>query len=108
MIQIPVTNQPNQSFRVTIPLDTGNIVLEFFIYWNNIANYWQMDITDSLTDEKVVVGQPLIVGQAPTQNCLRQLTYTGIGAATVVPLSDDVGDAPGVDDWGTNFILVWS
>lgn len=103
MIQIPVTNQPNQAFRMTIPIAEGNISVEFFIYWNRQANYWQMNLTDNLSGNKVVTGQPLLVGE----NLLRQMAYANIGQAYVVPITDSAQGNPSLGDWDVNYILVW-
>lgn len=107
MIQIPVTNQPNQSFRVKIPLTSGNINLSFFIAWNLIAEYWQMSVSNADTGEEYLSNLPMITGQAPAQNLLRQFEYLAIGSAYIIPLSSATSDFPGDEDWGTNFILVW-
>ena len=108
MIQIPVTNQPNQSFQVSIPQGTSNLSLGFYIYWNRIAEYWQMTLTNIFTGVEIANGIPLITGADPAQNLLAQYGYLEIGEAYVVPLSDDAGDHPGEEGWGTNFILLWS
>lgn len=107
MILVPVNNQPNQSFRITIPQDTTNITLELFIYWNRIAEYWQMTITNALTGIELINGLPMLTGRDPVQNLLGQWDYLNIGQAYVIPVVEDAADYPGVEDWGSDFILVW-
>jgi hypothetical protein len=108
VIQIPITNQPNQKFRVTVPVNGVNIPLNFQVSWNEMGDYWQMDIADALTDEDLIVGLPTIVGQDPAQNLLDKFEYMEIGEAYVVPIAKNLDrDWPGLTDWGTNFILLW-
>lgn len=106
MIIVPITNQPNQSFEIIIPQGSSNIILGFFVYWNSIAGYWEMNISDAVGNS-LITGLPLITGKAPVQNLLRQWAYLNIGEAYVVPISEDAPDWPGVDDWDVNFVLVW-
>lgn len=107
MIQIPVTNQPNQKFKVAIPLADTNISIGFFIYWNRIAGYWQVTLTDALTNTELINGLPLLTGNYPVANVLRQQEYFGIGQMFVVPISSNAPDHPGLEDWGVNFALMW-
>lgn len=107
MIQIPVTNQPNQSFQVAIPLTGRNVVLDFYVYWNRVAEYWQIDIADSLEGQELITGLPLLATKTPVQNLLAPWNYLGIGSAYVVPMTSSNIDAPGLGDWDTNFVLIW-
>jgi hypothetical protein len=107
MIQIPVTNQPNQSFDVVIPQGESNITLTFFIFWNRIARYWEMNVSNASTGVMLIAGLPMITGQVPAQNLLRQWAYLNIGEAYIVPISNDTPDYPGETDWGVNFALIW-
>lgn len=104
---VTLTNQPNQFFSVKIPLATGNKELSFFVNWNAIAGYWQMSLTDGASGNSLLNNIPLVPGASPSQNILRQYTYLGIGSAFVIPTSTATTDYPGVNDWGTNFLLVW-
>lgn len=107
MIQIPVTNQPSQSFQVVIPQNSSNIILNFFIYWNRIAEYWELNIANGSNGVELITGLPLITGKPPAVNLLHQWAYLNIGQAYVIPITDQTSDYPGVEDWGTSFILVW-
>lgn len=108
MIQIPLTNQPNQSFRLSITRGEINIPLSFLFYWNRIAEYWQMNIANGLTDSPILQGLPLLTGQDPAQNILRQYQHLNIGSAYVVPVAPSTRDYPGIEDWSKSFILVWT
>lgn len=107
MIQIPLTNQPNQSFDITIPQGSSNITLTFFVFWNRIAGYWEMNITNTTTGVMLIASLPLITGLPPAQNLLRQWAYLNIGQAYIVPISDEAPNYPGETDWGINFVMVW-
>lgn len=107
MIQLPITNEPNQRFRLTLPRGKDNISLDFKIHWNRIAAYWVLDLGDVVTGQPILANWPLLIGEAPAQNLLRQFLHLGIGAAYVVPLSPSSADRPGLTDWGTNHLLLW-
>lgn len=107
MILIPINNEPNQSFTITVPQGDTNLPLAFYISWNAISGYWQMNIRNTQTDTELVSSLPLVGGNAPTQNILKQFEYLGIGPAYVVPLSTATTDWPLLGDWGTNFVFAW-
>lgn len=106
MITIPISNDPNQTFSVIIPLGSVNLDLEFYVFWNPFADYWQMTVRrDGVA---VIDGLPLITGKGLAGNLLEQYEYLGIGSAYVVPLAAGLDrDFPGENDWGSNFIMLW-
>lgn len=106
--QLPITNQPNQTFNCIIPLANRNINLGFYVSWNDYAQYWQMTISDFLTKQQLLTNFPLITGNFPVQNFLRPFQYLGIGSAYIVPLKSAVNPWPQLNDWGNNFILLWA
>jgi hypothetical protein len=106
-VKIPISNQPNQSFEITLPQTGANLTLGFFVYWNRISGYWQMNITDVASDTELLTALPLLRGQGFYQNLLAQWDYLNIGQLFIIPLSSAVNDSPGLDDWDTNFTLVW-
>lgn len=107
MIIVPLTNQPNQSLTVNIPRDTGNLPLQLFLYWNRIAGYWQLSVTDLRINTEVITNLPLITGDIPYPNLLAQFEYLDLGKAYIVALSNKTPNYPGETDWGTNFTLFW-
>ncbi len=108
MIQIPITNQPNQSFRVSMPQGEINLPLSFYVYWNRTASYWQMDIQSIATGDDLIVGLPLLSAEHPAQNILEQFEYLDIGEAYVVPVSANPPTShPLENDWDSNYILLW-
>lgn len=108
LVNIPITNQPNQSLAIKVPVGDLNLNLQLLVYWNSIAEYWQMNVTSIDTGEVLINGFPLVGGDYPAGNILRQFGYMGIGEAYLVPLNANTGNVyPGLTDWGTNFILLW-
>jgi hypothetical protein len=107
MIQIPVSNDPNQSFQITIPLENRNITLDFYVYWNEMAGYWQANLFDALNNVELIQGLPLLCTVDPGQNLLEQWEYLDIGKAFVVPITDSAKESPGLGDWDSNFVLLW-
>lgn len=106
-IQIPLNNQPNQSFNVSIPLAIKNIVLSFFAKFNTISGYWEIDISNGATGEQLIFGLPLLSGLYPAANLIEAFGHLDIGAAYVTPLHDDAPAIPGENSWGVDYVFVW-
>lgn len=106
MSLIPMTNQPNQTFSVNIPQGSQNVPLDFFMNWNQIFNYWQLTIIQN--NIPLIELLPMLCGKGAAGNLLHQYQYLGIGSFFILPASNNGPDSPGINDWGTNFILVWS
>jgi len=94
----------NQTFDIVLPVDGNNLKLGFYVYWNKIAEYWCMDITDYRVGKKVLSGIPLLTGE----NMLEQYKYLAIGSAYLVNLSGKLPDTPNDNNLGTSFQLIWS
>lgn len=108
MILLPLTNQPNQTFTVSINRSNGsNLPLSFYMYWNRIAGYWQLSITDLRINEEVLDSLPLVTGDIPYPDLLSQYKYLDLGSAYIVPIGAQTANSPGINDWGTNFALLW-
>jgi hypothetical protein len=108
MIIIPVSNTPNQRFSVKVPLGDANKHLGFFIYWNEIAEYWQMTLRDEDEGVELINGLPLVTGQGEAVNLLEQFDYLKVGKAYIIKVSkSSLRDYPGLNDWGRNFVLAW-
>ncbi len=108
--EIPLTNDPNQEFSVTLEIDGVNRTLKFNLSWNYIGGYWAMRITDPATDEIIIDSVPLVAGSVGSDelNRLHQHEYLGIGKAYIVPAKDPLEyDHPTDENLGTDFVLVW-
>jgi hypothetical protein len=104
---IPLNSQPNQSFRVTIPQGDGNLALEMGVYWNEIAQYWQMNLLNLITNEQLIYGLPLLFSNTPAENLFSQFQYWGIGSAFLIPISENLDGEPTSSQLGTDYVLVW-
>lgn len=104
---IPLTNDPNQNFVCTIPVDGKNIDLAFNISYNAIAKYWVMRISDAITGKIILDSIPLVTGEYPSANLLEQYSYLGIGSAILVKVSNSDLDFPDDKNLGNNFLLAW-
>lgn len=107
MILIPMTNQPNRSFRMRLPYGNKNILLDFFTFWNRQAGYWELTLGDTVTGTTLIYSLPLVAGADPAQNLLAQYEYMQAGKLYVVPLDGIGADPPGVDSWGSTYFLFW-
>lgn len=104
---IPLNSQPNQSFRITIPQGETNLALEMYVYWNEIAQYWQLNLRDLITDTQLIYGLPLLFSNTPAENILGQFQYWGIGSAYLIPISENLDGEPTSDQLGTDYVLIW-
>jgi len=109
MYTIPLTSDPNQTFRCTIPIEGNNLTLLFKLRYNSESEYWAMTLTDGQTNEMLVDSVPLLAGEYPAANLLEQYAYLNIGSAVIVKMNPDAeGANPGPDNLGTDFKLIWS
>jgi hypothetical protein len=103
---VPLTTDPNQSFTITLPIDSINITLGLGIRYNLVANYWVMSVSDS--DGNLLIDSlPLVTGEYPASDILGQYEYLGIGSAFVVNVSNIDEDLPTDTTLGTDFYLMW-
>jgi len=108
MFVIPLTSQPNQNFRCTIPVNSQNMPFDFTLRYNSEAEYWILSITDAITGQMLASDLPLIAGEYPSANLLEQYEHLRIGAAVIVKINPDNTDyAPNGTNLGTDFQLVW-
>ena len=112
---IPLTSEPDQRMRVTIPVDGKNLTLRLRVRYNGAAGCWMMAISDD-GGNLLLDSVPLLMGQYPAADILRPYRYLGLGSAMVLnagaapttsldsPTSTQLGD-------GTNpsapFLVMW-
>lgn len=106
--KIPVSNYPNQTFNVSIPVDEGNIEFEFTLNYNVIADYWVMSAKNAKTQEVLFSRLPLLVSYMRFSNILSQMGYKLIGSAFPFPIQWTKLARPNDDDLGKNYTLLWS
>lgn len=105
--QIPLDSSHNQTFQCVLAIDGVNRTLQFFIRWNEMAEYWVMSITDPIENALLLDSIPLITGNYPAANILAPYKYMKIGSAYLINIGGVSAD-PAIDDLGTNFTLYWS
>lgn len=98
---IPINNDPNQSFQVTIEVNERNWVFNLFVSFNIQAGYWIMNILDS-TRAVVLTGIPLITDA----NLLEQFEYLNIGSIYILNYTGADKDYPDENGWD-DFIMIW-
>jgi len=104
---IPLTSEPNQTLQVTVNIDDENRTFKLTLRWNAGAEYWVMTIIDASTSETILDSLPLVTGDYPAGNLLGQYGYLNIGSIYLINESNVDTDRPGVDDLGSDWILVW-
>jgi len=105
---IPLDAIPNQEISVTVEVGEENVALILNLRYNTEGEFWKIDISDGNTGNMLISGVPLLTGEYPSADILRQFKYVGIGSALIVRLSDGArGDFPDIDNLGTDYVLVW-
>lgn len=104
---VPLSCQPNQSLTVSLDIDVAPVTLQLYVSYNEIAEYWTMDIADA-TGNPLVGSIPLTCAGWPAGNLLAPWAFLKIGAACMVNASGVPTDYPDDTNLGTDFLLVWS
>lgn len=104
---VPLDGRPNQTFETSVLVD--GVVRRFRIrlFWDWLAGYWHITITDPVTGADHLTAIPLITGAYPVANLIEQYAYMGIGSLWVVPVGNQAEDWPGLETVGSGFILAW-
>lgn len=103
---IPLTNAPNQTMTITLPINSANITLGITVRYNLVANYWTMTVSDQFGDI-LLDSLPLVPGAYPAADILGQYGYLGIGSAFVVNASNTDLDIPNDSTLGVDHFLMW-
>lgn len=98
---IPFQGIPNHKFSAKVPIDGGNTLLKFHMKYNELAQYWLVDIYKN--DAMVYAGLPLV----PGQNILEQVGYLGIGSAWIVPRSRVMEQWPSAATLASDWYVIW-
>jgi hypothetical protein len=110
---LPLTNDPNQTFEATLNVDNHNVTYDFNLRFNEIANYWVMTIKDPTTNSIILDSIPLVTGDYPAANLLKQYAYLGIGSMWLINISNVPAiveqkiNYPNNIDLGVDFKLIW-
>jgi hypothetical protein len=103
---IPLDNAPNQSMTVMVNVNGQNISLGLSFRYNEAGGFWVMGISDPSTGIAIVANVPLLCGNYPAGNILRQYGYLGIGSAWLVNMGS-TQDSPDNTNLGSGFVLIW-
>lgn len=108
LYEIPLDTTPDQQFRITVDINGENVPLVMRLRYNTEGDFWHMDISDGITGEMRLSNVPLLTGQYPAANIMRQFKYMGLGDAVIVKTTDGAeSDSPDFYNLGTDFVLVW-
>lgn len=107
MYKIPLTNSPNQSFNVIVPVNDENKDLTLTLNYNEVADYWSLTIADTGTNQVIVSQIPMLESYNDFSNILIQLGYLEIGSAFVIAIDETLDSRPDENNLGTKYILVW-
>lgn len=105
---VPLDTMPNRKIHVTVKTQ-GNVNKQLVLHlrYNTEGEFWRMDISDT-QDNMIISGVPLVTGEYPAANILKQFNYLGIGSAVVLRVTDDEDkDIPDMSNLGTDFVLAW-
>lgn len=103
-----ITSAPGQTQTVNLSVDGAALPLKLSNRFNEMANYWVMDIADA-QNNPILLSIPLVTGSDPAANILRSFGYLKIGSAyllnnqSAAPLSD----YPNSTNLGTQFAFLW-
>lgn len=103
---LPVTSQPNQTFKAKVIIDSENIELTIHLNYREICGYWTMDIIDK-NDVMLLSNMPLLKGQGDASNILHQFRYLDLGYLIVLDATNCGSDYPNATQLGSDFLLVW-
>lgn len=106
---LPVNSSPNQTFEVSLPIDSQNRRFKFFFSWNPVGQYWQFDLYDIEGEEKQLLSNmPVCPIDYPYNNTILRYEYKEIGSLYVVNVGDTSNlQRPGINNLGTDWVLVW-
>lgn len=104
---IPLTNDPDQSFTITLPIDGKNITFDLRLRYNTEAKFWWLSITDSTTDVILLDSLPLLTGNFPAANILEPYKYMNIGSIVIVPNGSTALGDPNDENLATGYYMLW-
>lgn len=104
---VPVTSAPNQSFAVSLNVDSSVLLVQLGVRFSEIAGYWVLTIKDRYGNT-LVDSVPMITGAYPAANLLQQHRYLGIGSLYLVNASGLAQGWPDATNLGQDFVLLWS
>ena len=107
---VPLTPAPNQTITVALSVDNAPLTLTLVLHYNEVAIYWAMTIYD-VNNNLLLDSIPLITGNDPACNILKQYSYLQIGSCFIINETGLTGvgapNYPNNSDLGTSFAMIW-
>lgn len=100
--QIPITNNPNQSFTVLLQVDGAPLTLNLTISFDEMAGYWILSISD-VNNNLLIDSVPMICGNYPAANLLQQQKYLGIGSWYIINVANSTPTGASGVGYGEGF-----
>ena len=105
---IPLEPEPDQEFHVVVEVGGENVALLIRLRYNTEGRCWFMTITDPSDGVVQVDSIPLVTGEYPAADFMRQYNHLGLGSAIILPVSDvPPTEIPDLFNLGTEFVLCW-
>lgn len=110
---LAVNSNPNQTLNLALTVDGNSLNLQLFLHFNEVADYWTMSVTYlsgvlAFTGGQLLLDSiPLVTGNDPVCNVLRQYSYLKIGSCFIVNISGTAGGNPGAANLGTGYAMIW-
>jgi hypothetical protein len=104
---VPLNCSPNQTITLALTVDGASLTLQVVLRYNGIAKYWAMTI---LNAQGVLLADsvPLITGNDPACNLLRQLSYLQIGSCFIINQSGQTNpNYPNNTNLGSTMVMIW-
>jgi len=107
--EIPVTNSPNKTLVISLPINGGIKKFLLEVKYNEVAEYWLITVRDANTKEVLLSNIPLVTGGNLFEegNLLQQFGYLRLGSLIVHKTTETELDYPDDTSLGNNFVLVW-
>lgn len=105
---IPLTNDHNQTFQITLQVNGVNVTFKFGVRWNAIAKYWVITLTDLASGLVLIDSLPLVCGDVPTSlDILRPYGSLRIGKAYLGSIIDEPSSEYPNETNMSDFQLLW-
>jgi hypothetical protein len=105
---IPLDPDPDQEFYVVVEVGRQNIALIIRLRYNTEGECWFMSIKNPRDGKLLLDSAPLVTGEYPAADMLRQYQYLGLGSAMIIPTTNvPPTEIPDLSNLGTEFVLVW-
>jgi hypothetical protein len=107
IIPLPNPPQPNLTQTLTLSVDGSPLTLMRVLRYNEIAGYWCETLSDS-AGNLLLDSVPLLTGNGPACNILRQYSYLQIGSEYILNVSgSETPNYPNNQNLGSGYLDIW-